>query len=175
MLTIPPKAHTAPLDIKFTKDGKLGYITFHGSWNRDNPAGYKLSVVNFANGQPVEPADSTEATIDVLSNPDNSKCPTSCFRPAGLAIDDNDRIFMTSDATGEIYVLHRVEMSATDGGGSGGGGTSTSGGGGTLVTSTTTNSPNAAAGRGVARGESWLLVGLTVGLSIVGGAFFIVA
>jgi hypothetical protein len=161
----------APLDIKFSKNGKLAYISFHGSWNRDNPAGYKLSVVSFVDGKPVEPADSTTAAADILSNPDNSKCPGSCFRPAGLAIDGDDRIFMSSDATGEIYVLRRVEMSAT---GTGGGGSATSGGG-TLVTSTSASSPNAAAGRGVARGEGWLMAGLTVGLVVVGGAFFVVA
>ena len=29
-LTFP--AHTAPLDIKFTKNGSTAYIPFHGSW-----------------------------------------------------------------------------------------------------------------------------------------------
>lgn len=32
----PPRltfaSHTAPLDIKFTPDGRSAYITFHGSW-----------------------------------------------------------------------------------------------------------------------------------------------
>ena len=26
------EAHMAPLDIKFSKDGSVGYVTFHGSW-----------------------------------------------------------------------------------------------------------------------------------------------
>ena len=85
MNTNTKKAHTAPLDIKFNPTGTLAYVSFHGSWDRSDPVGYKLSVIAFANGQPVEPADSTTAAVPVLSNPDNSKCPGDCFRPAGLA------------------------------------------------------------------------------------------
>ncbi|OIW24899.1 soluble quino protein glucose dehydrogenase [Coniochaeta ligniaria NRRL 30616] len=170
------QAHMAPLDIKFTADGSLAYVSFHGSWNRDEPVGYKLSVVSFANGEPVEAADSTEAAVDILSNADNTKCPGSCFRPAGLAIDAQGRVFMSSDATGEIYVLQRAEMTATGGGGGGGGGSSTSGGG-TLVTSTATTSttPNAAARQAPGKGLGWLVVTLTLSLSVVGGAFLVVA
>jgi glucose/arabinose dehydrogenase len=177
------QAHMAPLDIKFTADGGLAYVSFHGSWNRDEPVGYKLSVVAFADGEPVEPADSTEGATDILSNADNTKCPGNCFRPAGLAIDRQGRVFMSSDATGEVYVLQRVEVSATEGGGAGGGagggggGSTTASGGGTLVTSTApgTSTPNAAAGLVSGRGERWLLIALTLALSVVGGAFLVVA
>lgn len=180
---VPPRltfqAHMAPLDIKFTADGTLAYVSFHGSWNRDEPVGYKLSVVSFANGEPVEPADSTEAAVDILSNADNTKCPGGCFRPAGLAIDAQGRVFMSSDATGEIYVLQRAEMTATGGGGGGGGtGGSSTSGGGTLVTSTATSSstPNAAAGQSMpASGQGWSLVTVTLALSVIGGVFFAVA
>lgn len=168
------QAHMAPLDLKFTADGALAYVSFHGSWNRDEPVGYKLSVISFANGEPVEPADSTEAAVDVLSNADNTKCPGSCFRPAGLAIDAQGRVFMSSDATGEIYVLQRAEFTATGGGGS----SSSTSGGGTLVTSTATGSstPNAAPGHSApAKGQGWLLVTLTLALSVIGGVFFVVA
>jgi glucose/arabinose dehydrogenase len=177
---VPPRltfqAHMAPLDIKFTSDGALAYVSFHGSWNRDEPVGYKLSVVSFADGEPVEPADSTVAAVDILSNADNSKCPGNCFRPAGLAIDGQGRVFMSSDATGEIYVLQRAEMTATGGGG-GGGGSISSSGGGTLVTTTAAGSstPNAAAGLVPARGDGWLLAALTLALSFIGGALFVVA
>ena len=30
-------AHTAPIDIKFKKDGSAAFITFHGSWGRFPP------------------------------------------------------------------------------------------------------------------------------------------
>ncbi|KAB5583127.1 hypothetical protein GE09DRAFT_291680 [Coniochaeta sp. 2T2.1] len=182
---VPPRltfqAHMAPLDIKFTSDGALAYVSFHGSWNRDEPVGYKLSVVSFdaASGEPVEAADSEQAAADILSNADNGKCPGKCFRPAGIAIDGRGRVFMSSDATGEIYVLQRAEMTALGGGGGGegGGGPSTTTGGGTLVTGTAapSSSPNAAASTLPAQGGGWLLVTLTLALSVIGGVFFVVA
>jgi glucose/arabinose dehydrogenase len=106
---VPPRltfqAHMAPLDIIFTSNGTVAYVTFHGSWDRTVPVGYKLSTIAFANGSPVAASDSTTALTDIFSNLDNSKCPASCFRPVGLARDDQGRIFMSSDATGEIWVL----------------------------------------------------------------------
>ena len=48
-----------------------------------------------------------------MANADNSKCPDQCFRPVGLAIDSKDRVFMSSDSTGEIYVLAKTGASAT--------------------------------------------------------------
>ncbi|KAK8097893.1 uncharacterized protein PG998_013379 [Apiospora kogelbergensis] len=121
------QAHMAPLDIKFARDGNTAFITFHGSWNRDNPAGYKLSAVTFSNGQPTEPPTSTKAVSSILSNADNGACPDACFRPVGLAIDGQGRVYMSSDATGEIWVLKQSEISTGSpvGGGGDGGGTAT--------------------------------------------------
>lgn len=46
---VPPKlcfpSHTAPLDIKFNPNGTAAYISFHGSWNRSPPDGYRVSRV----------------------------------------------------------------------------------------------------------------------------------
>ncbi|KAK0708319.1 soluble quino protein glucose/sorbosone dehydrogenase [Lasiosphaeris hirsuta] len=154
------EAHTAPLDIKFTAAGDTAYVTFHGSWNRDHPAGYKLSSIAFgaADGTPVDPANSKTAAVDVLTNQDTARCPGNCFRPAGLVVDDQGRLFMTSDSTGEIYVLQRVREEA--GGGAGGGA------GGNGAESRAGQSP---------RGDGWVVVGLTVMLSVVGGVFFAAA
>lgn len=115
------QAHTAPLDIKFTPDGTEAYVTFHGSWNRDEKVGYNLASVNFANGQPVEPTTSKKSLINILANPDISVCPDHCFRPAGVVLDSQGRLFMSSDSTGEIYVLAKGEMTAGGGGGGGSG------------------------------------------------------
>jgi len=106
---VPPRltfqAHMAPLDIIFLPNGTEAYVTFHGSWDRTAPVGYKLSTIAFANGSPVAASDSTTALTDIFSNQNNSNCPGSCFRPVGLARDGQGRIFMSSDATGEIWVL----------------------------------------------------------------------
>lgn len=103
------QAHMAPLDIKFEPNGTRAWISFHGSWNRDDPVGYKVSAVEFADGEPVDSSDSMTAATDIVSNADNSACPDNCFRPVGLDWDRNGRLFMSSDSTGEIYVITREE------------------------------------------------------------------
>ena len=81
--------------------------------DRTEPVGYKLSTIAFASGSPVAASDSLTAAVDIMANADNSKCPDQCFRPVGLALDSKDRVFMSSDATGEIYVLAKTVASAT--------------------------------------------------------------
>ena len=103
----------APLDIKFLPNGTEAFVSFHGSWDRTDPVGYKLSTIAFASGSPVAASDSLTAITDIMTNADNSKCPESCFRPVGLALDSKDRVFMSSDSTGEIYVLAKMAASAT--------------------------------------------------------------
>lgn len=155
----------APLDILFDTNGSTAYITFHGSWDRNDPVGYKLSAVRFdpGAGQPVEAADATNATSEVLSNADNSNCPGGCFRPVGLAWDSQGRLFMSSDATGEIYVLQQDET-----------GTPSSSASGTLVTPTSTSTPSSSPnvamrlGRNGLGAEVLCVTGVVVVLSMVG-------
>lgn len=114
---IPPRltfqAHMAPLDIKFNDSGNEAWVTYHGSWDRTSPVGYKLSRIAFSDGEPVAPSNSTTALVDVFANANNSVCPNNCFRPVGMAIDNVGRIFVSSDATGEIYVVIRDGETAT--------------------------------------------------------------
>ncbi|KAL8903440.1 MAG: hypothetical protein Q9207_003929 [Kuettlingeria erythrocarpa] len=111
----PPRltfqAHMAPLDMKFNNSATEAWVTFHGSWDRTHPIGYKLSVIPFANGEPVAASDNKTAATDILTNADNSKCPSNCFRPVGIAFDQQGRLFMSSDATGEIYVVRKDQAS----------------------------------------------------------------
>lgn len=79
--------------------------------DRTNPVGYKLSVIPFADGEPVAASDNKTAAVDILTNADNSKCPQSCFRPVSIAFDHQGRLFMSSDATGEIYVVMKNQPS----------------------------------------------------------------
>lgn len=100
-------SHTAPLDIKFLPNGSAAYIAFHGSWDRSPPDGYRVMKVNFGkDGQPVAPLTSKTAAVAIMENPDTTKCPQSCFRPVGLAFDKKNRLFVSSDATGEIFVVY---------------------------------------------------------------------
>ncbi|KFX93459.1 hypothetical protein V495_03050 [Pseudogymnoascus sp. VKM F-4514 (FW-929)] len=106
---VPPRLtfepHTAPLDIKFTPDGSKAFVSFHGSWNSPIPVGYRVATIDFANGEPVAAADSQTAAVDLFTNPDNTQCPNACFRPAGLFLDGTGRLYVSSDATGEIWIL----------------------------------------------------------------------
>ncbi|KAK3934994.1 soluble quino protein glucose/sorbosone dehydrogenase [Diplogelasinospora grovesii] len=106
-LTFP--AHYSPLDIKFSSDGATAYITFHGSFDKTNPVGYRLSSVAFnaQTGEPTASADSTSALTDIMTSPNSTACPSGCFRPVGLAWDKAGRLWLTSDTTGEIYVLQQ--------------------------------------------------------------------
>ncbi|MCJ1478977.1 hypothetical protein MMC13_007661 [Lambiella insularis] len=107
------QAHMAPLDIKFNNSGTEGWVTFHGSWDRTVPVGYKVSLIQFTNGSPVAPADSNTSITDIFTNIDNSKCPDNCFRPVGLAFDSQGRMFVSSDASGEIYVIVSEEKAGS--------------------------------------------------------------
>ncbi|PNP85295.1 hypothetical protein FNYG_01354 [Fusarium nygamai] len=110
------QAHTAPLDLKFDENGIRAYVSFHGSWNRDPPVGYKVSYVDFQDGQPASSSRSTNATTSIIYNKDLSKCPDDCFRPVGLAWDSKGRLWFSSDKTGEIFVLSHEGGSGSSGG-----------------------------------------------------------
>ena len=85
--------------------------------DRTDPVGYKLSVIPFENGEPVAASDNNTAATDILANPDNSICrkdsPGNCLRPVGIAFDSHGRLFMSSDDTGEIYVVIKDQSSRT--------------------------------------------------------------
>lgn len=79
--------------------------------NRKSPVGYMLASVTFAGGQPTSPPTSTTALRRMLSNADEAACPDACFRPVGLAVDGTrGRVFMSSDATGDIWILAPADV-----------------------------------------------------------------
>lgn len=129
-------SHMAPLDIKFNDTGGQAWITFHGSWNSPQPVGYKLSVVNFTDsGEPVDELTSKTAAMDIFGNANNSVCPNDCFRPVAMALDSRGRIFLSSDATGEIYLVTKDETAKGTPTGSAGSTTTSSSGASSSATS----------------------------------------
>jgi glucose/arabinose dehydrogenase len=144
------QAHMAPLDIKFNNSGTEAWISFHGSWNRDDPVGYKLSVVGFdQDGEPLDESTSKTAATDIFWNQDLSKCPDNCFRPVGMAIDSQGRIFVSSDSSGEVYLITRTDRSGSPA--SGGSPTSSS------TASATASATNAANVGGVSGSWSYIV------------------
>ncbi|EGZ68130.1 soluble quinoprotein glucose dehydrogenase [Neurospora tetrasperma FGSC 2509] len=175
---IPPRltfpAHTAPLDIKFSNGNGnqslgLAYISFHGSWDRSTPAGYKLSAVRFdtSKGEPIEASDSTNSLVDIMWNRDVSKCPEQCFRPVGLAVDEQERIWMTDDDKGDVWVLKQVGEVKDEEGADGGSGSGNVNG----------DSDSAAAPMRAKRSGScaeWLGVGMSAMAAVAGSLLFVV-
>jgi glucose/arabinose dehydrogenase len=134
-------SHMAPLDIKFNDTGRQAWITFHGSWNSPDPVGYKLSLVNFTSaGEPVDQRTSKTAAIDIFGNANDSVCPGDCFRPVAMAVDSQGRIFLSSDSTGEIYLVSRDSTASGTSTSSEGGSTSSSPSASTTSTSASTTS-----------------------------------
>ena len=133
------------------------------SRNREDPVGYKVSFIQFdGNGSPTAATNSTTAAVDIVSNPDLTQCPDGCFRPAGLAWDSQGRLFFSSDATGEIYVITRKDgsgvnsvsqVSSQTNGTDGGSGSGT----GTSAAPSPTGSSSAAAVMSLSVASFWLV------------------
>lgn len=113
-----------------------------------------MSAISFdpKTGKPTADSSSTDALSDIFSN--NGGCPDNCFRPAGLAWDSAGRLWMTSDTTGEIYVLKKSA------------GTPTTTASGTIVTSTS------APGNGAGTLWSKSTAAYCYGAAALVGAFF---
>ncbi|KDN71922.1 putative glucose sorbosone dehydrogenase [Colletotrichum sublineola] len=107
------QSHTSPVFLKFSNDGSRAFISFRGSYNRPDPVGYALTAVEFSKGEPVARSDSTDALKSIMYNKDLGACPGQCFRPVGLAWDAQNRLFVTSDSTGEVYVLRQNDTAPT--------------------------------------------------------------
>ncbi|KAH8650066.1 soluble quino protein glucose/sorbosone dehydrogenase [Xylariales sp. PMI_506] len=102
------QAHSAPLDAKFNPTKSIMYVTLHGSWDRQPATGYKLVVVPFGIGPDGSyvPTYGIEGYADAFYPPDETSCSSSsCARPVGLAWDASNRLYMTSDSSGEVFLL----------------------------------------------------------------------
>ena len=165
------QAHMAPLDILFNSQGTAAWVTFHGSWDRTDPVGYKVSVVEFANGEPVAANTSLTGAVDIVANVDNSKCPEGCFRPVGLAWDSQGRLFMSSDSTGEIYVILRADGNATSMAGSNATGTIPTGSSSSGTGTTTGSGDGSASPSSTKKGMASAGLGGVSALAVVVGVF----
>ncbi|CAK7205709.1 hypothetical protein SEUCBS139899_008488 [Sporothrix eucalyptigena] len=160
MLTF--SAHSSPQDLLFSTDGTAAYVALHGSdLGTGVETGYAVGsfTVDNSTGLPTSASSSTSFLTNILSNGDISKCPGDCFRPVGLAWDASGRLYISSDTTGEIYVLSKSASSSTSSSG-------------TLVTTTAsaaTASPTtkAAAGNAAAGQFQHTTAALGVGIASV--------
>lgn len=112
-------AHSSPIAAKFLKtENNCGahsfsfscantdslFLTLHGSWNRGVPAGYRVIQMPFnAAGEPSNEIKEVFAMknyqeVCVGTNGSNG----TCFRPAGMAFDNEGTLWVTSDSSGHI-------------------------------------------------------------------------
>nr|WP_314434174.1 sorbosone dehydrogenase family protein [uncultured Brevundimonas sp.] len=89
-------SHVAALGLDFARDGGFGgtfangaFIGMHGSWNREDPSGYKVVWAPFSGGRPAgQPVDFATGFL---------KDGKARGRPVGVAFDPAKRVLLVAD------------------------------------------------------------------------------
>jgi glucose/arabinose dehydrogenase len=77
------------------------FVTFHGSWNRSVPTGYKVVRVKLDDkGQPTGPA---EDFVTGWLRPDETRKGVWMGRPVGLAVGPEGAMYLSDDSAGVVY------------------------------------------------------------------------
>jgi glucose/arabinose dehydrogenase len=102
------QAHSAPLGLLFYGGemfppeyrGNL-FVTFHGSWNRSVPTGYK--VVRIRVNEKGEPQGPLEDFISGWLRPGETKKGVWMGRPVGLVVGPDGALYISDDSAGVVY------------------------------------------------------------------------
>ncbi|KAJ7834710.1 hypothetical protein B0H14DRAFT_2798033 [Mycena olivaceomarginata] len=105
------QAHSVPLDIKFYQAPDVpseisfpsafsrdALVSFHGSFDRTPPTGYGVVHAPF-------PFNNQYSFIIQAAN--LTSCPGSCIRPVGLAFSASGVLYVSSDSSGELFVIEK--------------------------------------------------------------------
>ncbi|KAK9780212.1 hypothetical protein SCAR479_02849 [Seiridium cardinale] len=108
-------AHSAPLDAKFDSNFQNLWVTLHGAWDRKPPTGFAVVRVPFTKASDGSYAPTTPINkigYVKIFTPRSSNGPTctsdTCVRPVGLVFDAAGRVYMTSDASGELFLISKI-------------------------------------------------------------------
>ncbi|KAJ7935367.1 hypothetical protein B0H13DRAFT_525180 [Mycena leptocephala] len=113
---VPPvlsfQAHSVPLDIKFytapREPSPVSFpsafsgdalVSFHGSFNRAPPTGYGVVHAPF-------PFRGDDYSF-IIQAANLTSCPGSCIRPVGLAFSRSGVLYVSSDSSGELFVVEK--------------------------------------------------------------------
>ena len=98
-------SHVAPLGLVFYRGKSFparyqsgAFIGMHGSWNRSDLVGYKVTFVPFQNGKPSGPLE--DFLTGFIANPKTSEV---YGRPVGVAVWTDGSLLVADDAAGKIW------------------------------------------------------------------------
>lgn len=100
------QGHSAPLGLTFYDGASFPadyagdlFVTFHGSWNRSVPTGYKVVHIDMSGPTPGEPTPFFEFSG---VNDTSAAWP---YRPVDVRVGRQGQLFVTSDASDQIVVI----------------------------------------------------------------------
>jgi len=94
-------SHCAPLGLAFPRPGGTGpfaegaFVGMHGSWNRDEPSGYKVVFVPFRNGRASGPAVDFATGFQAGGK--------TMGRPVGVAVDAQGGVLIADDLANTLW------------------------------------------------------------------------
>jgi glucose/arabinose dehydrogenase len=102
------QAHSAPLGLLFYGGEMFPpeyrrnlFVTFHGSWNRSVPTGYKVVRIKF--NDKGEPQGPPEDFISGWLRPGERKKGVWMGRPVGLVVGPDGALYISDDSAGVVY------------------------------------------------------------------------
>lgn len=94
-------SHSAPLGLAFTRPGagapfgEGAFVGMHGSWNRKEPAGYKVVFVPFRDGRP------SGAAVDFVTGFQADG--KTMGRPVGVTVDPQGAVIVADDLSNTVW------------------------------------------------------------------------
>ena len=96
------QSHSAPLGLAFARPGggagafaEGAFVGLHGSWNRDQPVGYKVIFVPFRNSRPSGPP------VDVVTGFQADG--KTMGRPVGVTVDPKGALIVADDLSNTVW------------------------------------------------------------------------